>query len=51
MIPAVYAPVCGKNGKTYSNIYALQVEECKLGEEIGVAYNGTCSKFLHTFLT
>ena len=50
MIPAIYEPVCGKNGKTYSNINALQVEECRLGKEIGVAYIGTCSKFFGQFI-
>jgi coxsackievirus/adenovirus receptor len=40
--PANFAPVCGDNGKTYSNKCAMEVESCQSGKEIKLAFAGSC---------
>ena len=41
--PFNYDPVCGSNGKTYSNKCVLGVEDCNDdSEHITVAYKGEC---------
>ncbi|XP_048588426.1 uncharacterized protein LOC5502690 isoform X2 [Nematostella vectensis] len=37
-------PVCGKNGKQYTNACELYRHECQLGEEVGVMWPGPCKK-------
>ena len=39
--PALYAPVCGNNGVTYSNACELGVAACK-NPRIEKAHNGPC---------
>ena len=40
LCPKNYDPVCGTNGKTYSNVCALEVDTCKY--TIGLAHQGKC---------
>ncbi|KAJ3416987.1 hypothetical protein HDV05_007469 [Chytridiales sp. JEL 0842] len=42
--PALYAPVCGSNGKTYSNACALNVEVCLSKKPITIASQGECKQ-------
>ena len=38
------SPVCGDNGKTYSNLCQLEVEKCVTGADIGVDHEGACQE-------
>ena len=51
MCPAVYRPVCGTDGKTYSNNCELGKQACKSGSSLAVAYKGECRglKIKHYF--
>lgn len=40
--PMSYIPVCGNDGKTYSNLCLLQIETCVSKRQISVAYEGEC---------
>ncbi|KAF4033461.1 Kazal-type serine protease inhibitor domain [Phytophthora infestans] len=41
--PDVYEPVCGSNGKTYSNSCYLRLESCQNNNEITKAGNRECA--------
>ena len=40
--PAVYAAICGTDGKTYDSECQLKTETCKTGNVIFVDYEGEC---------
>ena len=39
-----YDPVCGTDGKTYSNKCSMQLEACTQKKNVSVAHNGKCSE-------
>ena len=39
---AFHAPICGDNGKTYSNKCQLDVESCQSGKKIKIVSTGNC---------
>ncbi|CAB4027527.1 Protease inhibitor, partial [Paramuricea clavata] len=40
--PAIYAPVCGSDGKTYDNMCLLEVADCESEENITKVHDGPC---------
>ncbi|KAL6722523.1 hypothetical protein Aduo_017639 [Ancylostoma duodenale] len=38
----IYAPVCGSDDITYTNLCHLKSAQCRLGATIGLAYKGEC---------
>merc|ERR1712157_96979 len=42
--PLNYDPVCGSNGKTYSNECALEVENCQKKSRVSVIKRGKCGQ-------
>lgn len=43
--PAIYASVCGSNGRTYANNCSLEVDAFKTRQDITFVHNGHCSKY------
>ena len=41
-----YSPVCGSDGKTYSNQCSLRKTQCNQRRTISIASAGSCSKFI-----
>ena len=47
---AEYRPVCGTDGKTYSNKCRMEISACGKNDTITVSYNGECNgEFKVTF--
>ncbi len=40
--PAIYAPICGSDGNTYSSECHLLKHNCNSGQQVEIAYGGEC---------
>eukprot|EP00090_Calanus_glacialis_P024643 TRINITY_DN38303_c0_g1_i1.p1 TRINITY_DN38303_c0_g1~~TRINITY_DN38303_c0_g1_i1.p1 ORF type:complete len:582 (+),score=148.54 TRINITY_DN38303_c0_g1_i1:141-1748(+) len=45
----LFLPVCGSNGKTYTNACLLDLDACRRNEDIEVLYEGDCEETVDTY--